>query len=77
MPTQLSKPEQLREFLTRLGEACPQPARLYLFGGSALLLMGGQRRTADVDYTAGEPLAESDKLEAAIRRNLKELGYGR
>ncbi|MBF8285429.1 MAG: hypothetical protein HW378_4344, partial [Anaerolineales bacterium] len=58
MPTQLSKPEQLKQFLTRLGEACPQPARLYLFGGSALLLMGGQRRTADVDYTADEPHAD-------------------
>jgi len=71
MPTQLSKPEQLKQFLTRLGEACPQPARLYLFGGSALLLMGGQRRTADIDYSVDE--RSGDEVRRAIAQVAAEM----
>lgn len=47
----LTQPDQLRRFFALLGERCPRPARLYLFGGSALLWLGGPRHTADVDVT--------------------------
>ena len=49
---QISRPEQLTHFLTRLGERFPHPAAIYIFGGSAILWLGGQRHTADIDYTA-------------------------
>lgn len=38
-------------FFQRLGEQFPHPAKLYLLGGSALILMGSPRATLDVDYT--------------------------
>jgi hypothetical protein len=44
-------PEQLEQFLHRLGARLTVPADLFVFGGSALLLMGGRRNTADLDYT--------------------------
>jgi len=72
MRTQLSTSDQLQDFLTRLGQACSYPAQLYLFGGSALLLMGGQRRTADVDFTIGE--LHSDELRQAMGRVAGEMG---
>lgn len=43
--------EQLRIFFKALGERCEQAAEIYIFGGSALLLIGGQRNTLDVDFT--------------------------
>lgn len=45
--------EQLQQFFTTLGERCEQAAEIYIFGGSALLLIGGQRNTLDVDFTLG------------------------
>jgi hypothetical protein len=47
---ELATPDQILQFLTRLGEALSVPAELYVFGGSALLLVGGHRNTADIDY---------------------------
>ena len=55
----ISTPEQITSLLARLGERCSVPAEIYLFGGSALLLMGGRRNTADVDYTLSPPAAET------------------
>src|SRR3989304_4231616 len=73
MPTQLVTSDQLQDFLTRLGQACSHPAQLYLFGGSALLLMGGQRRTADVDFTVGK--LHSDELRQAMERVAGEMEF--
>lgn len=73
MPTLLSRPEQLQHFLTRLGQVCPHPAQFYLFGGSALLLMGGQRHTADVDFTLGAQPA--DEVRRAVAHVAAELGF--
>ena len=39
------------QFLARLGETLTAPADLYVFGGSALLLVGGRRNTGDIDYS--------------------------
>lgn len=49
---QLSRPEQLTQFLARLGERYLHPATIYVFGGSAMLWLGGSRRTADIDVAA-------------------------
>jgi len=40
---ELSNPEQLTRFFEELGRRYSQPAEIYLFGGSALLLIGGRR----------------------------------
>ena len=48
---ELATPEQILQFLIRLGETLVAPAELYLFGGSALLLVGGRRNTGDIDYS--------------------------
>jgi Nucleotidyltransferase of unknown function (DUF6036) len=48
---ELATPDQILQFLTRLGETLIAPAELYIFGGSALLLVGGRRNTADIDYS--------------------------
>ena len=37
--------------MSRLGQKLNIPADLFVFGGSALLLLGGPRDTADLDYT--------------------------
>jgi len=41
---------QLEMFLQELGKRYPAAATLYLLGGSALILLGSQRGTLDVDY---------------------------
>jgi hypothetical protein len=50
MPQLLYRPEQLTEFLTQLGQRCDGPAKIYLFGGSALLVLGSGRSTDDIDF---------------------------
>jgi Nucleotidyltransferase of unknown function (DUF6036) len=67
---QISRPEQLTQFLTRLGERYPQPAAIYIFGGSAILWLGGQRHTGDIDYTAAP---SSTALREAISQTASEL----
>jgi hypothetical protein len=65
----LSTPDQIYAFLARLGERLPVPADLYIFGGSALLLSGGRRNTADLDFelqsTAPEVCRETIAVVAA------------
>ena len=51
MTTDITSPEQLDRFLTELGARCVESAEIYLFGGSAVLLLGGGRHTGDVDFT--------------------------
>ena len=51
MTTDITSPEQLNRFLNELGNRCPEPADLYIFGGSGVLLLGGGRNTGDVDFT--------------------------
>jgi hypothetical protein len=47
----ISTPEQLTNFLTELGRRCPEPTAIYLFGGSAVVILGGPRSTVDIDFT--------------------------
>jgi hypothetical protein len=48
---ELSTSEQIFAFLREVGERLPGPAEIFVFGGSALLLVGGRRNTADFDFT--------------------------
>ena len=53
----------------RLGERLEQPLRLYLLGGSAMLLLGSPRATKDVDYDLDPGGEDAD----ALRRTLEAL----
>lgn len=64
---------QILDFLKRLGERHPQPATLYLLGGSALVLLGSPRPTLDIDYLGSDVAAESSPLQTAIREVSREL----
>ncbi len=63
----INRPDQIYDFLRELGKRCLIPSEIYLFGGSAVLLMGGVRYTADIDFTLNETNAE------AIRKTIKEI----
>ena len=54
----ITGPEQLHHFLAELGRRCGAPAKICIFGGSAILLIGGARHTGDVDFTIDSPQAE-------------------
>ncbi len=62
--------EQLLRFLDELGKRLPEPAEIYLFGGSALLLIGGARHTGDVDFTLNTPSLPLRQLIAALASEL-------
>ena len=66
----ITRPDQLTGFLTRLGERFPHPAAIYIFGGSAILWLGGQRHTGDIDFTAAP---SSAALREAIAQTATEL----
>lgn len=69
---EITSPTQLHDFLSKLGERCPFPAEIYLFGGSAVLLMGGARYTDDVDYTLNASAAST--LRPMIEALADEMG---
>lgn len=46
--------DQIRLFLTEIGNRYKHPATLYLLGGSALLLLGNERPTLDIDYVGDD-----------------------
>ena len=58
----------LKTFLQRLGERYPNPAEIYLLGGSALCLLGSPRETLDVDYTFEISLEQSQAFQAALEQ---------
>ena len=60
----------LQNFLQRLGERFPQPATIYLLGGSALCLLGSPRETLDVDYGLE---ADSPGLQTVLNQLALEL----
>ena len=67
---QISQPEQLSQFLARLGERYAHPASIYIFGGSAILWLGGQRYTGDIDYSVSP---SSTALREAVAQTAAEL----
>lgn len=50
---------KLHAFLTELGKQYNEPAKLFLLGGSALVMLGSPRQTADIDYV-GHDLHKDD-----------------
>lgn len=64
-------PERLTQFFERLAQQYAQPASLYIFGGSALLLIGSRRNTGDIDFTLN---AADRELRDVIQRVAAELG---
>jgi hypothetical protein len=64
-------PEQLKRFFERLSKRYDQPAKLYVFGGSALLLIGSRRNTGDFDFTVND---NNTDFRHAIEETATELG---
>lgn len=63
--------EQIKTFLTELGDRYPFPTILILLGGSALCLLGSNRPTLDIDYV-GDDLHKND-LQRLIDQIAQEL----
>ncbi len=61
----------LLPLLAELGRRLPQPARLFLLGGGALLLLGSPRPTLDLDYL-GDDLHKAD-WQISLERLAGEL----
>lgn len=68
----LSATKQIVSFLEKVGSRLPGPATIHVFGGSAILLVGGQRTTADLDFTLQSP-AENE-CRSIIGEVASELG---
>lgn len=62
--------DALERFLQKLGERIAIPSRIYLYGGSALCLLGSPRETLDVYYSL-EP--EAQEVEKAVESLAAEL----
>jgi hypothetical protein len=63
----ITQPDQIHDFLRELGRRSQVPSEIYIFGGSAVLLMGGARHTGDIDFTLIEENAET------IRKIIKQV----
>jgi hypothetical protein len=68
---ELSAPEQVEAFLQAVGDRLPVAADIYIYGGSALLLIGGHRNTADLDFTLRAALV--DECRAVIQAVANDL----
>jgi hypothetical protein len=67
-------PALITQFLERLGQRFEHPASFYLFGGSALILLGGPRNTGDVDFTFSAASERADEFRAAVQTLAAEMG---
>lgn len=66
--------KQLESFLQELGKRYPKSATLYLLGGSALVLLGGNRPTLDIDYVGIDIPGLWDELQHLIDELASEMG---
>lgn len=66
--------EIITDFLNRLGERFPNPATLYLLGGSALLLLGNSRQTLDIDYTSDLNPESGQEFEVIMAQLAAQYG---
>jgi hypothetical protein len=64
--------DQILLFLETAGKRLPVPATILVYGGSALLLIGGRRNTVDLDYALESPVAE--QCRPIISAAAAELG---
>lgn len=58
---------EIERFLERLGKRVAQAGTLYLIGGGALLLLGNQRTTLDIDYVGSDEPPPTGSLAATIQ----------
>jgi hypothetical protein len=65
--------KDIKNFLYRLGERFTETATLYLIGGGALLLLGSQRTTLDIDYVGSDYPLPTDKLASTIQSLAMEM----
>jgi hypothetical protein len=63
--------DQIHAFLAAVGNQCPDPAQLYLLGGSALFLLGSPRPTIDIDYV-GDDL-QKNNLQLIMEQIAQEM----
>ena len=63
--------DQIQAFLAALGNQYPDPAQLYLLGGSALFLLGSLRPTMDIDYV-GDDL-QKNNLQLIMEQIAQEM----
>ena len=62
---------QIQSILEMLGKRVPTSSRLFLLGGSALILLGSLRPTIDIDFI-GDDVSPSE-FDQAIMQAAKEL----
>ncbi len=65
--------EQITRFLQELGKRYPKRETLYLLGGSALLLLGSNRSTLDIDYIGDDNPARWNDLQRLIAELSAEM----
>jgi len=63
----------IEAFLQRVGGRLSKHATVYLIGGSALLLLGNQRTTLDIDYVGTDYPLPTDMLATMIRNVAIEM----
>lgn len=62
---------QIQSILEMLGKRAPASSRLFLLGGSALILLGSPRPTIDIDFIGDE--VSPSEFDRAIMQAAKEL----
>jgi len=67
-------PDNLNGFLAELGRRCNYPAEIYIFGGSAMMLIGSTRNTIDVDFTVKADVARLAEFRRLITSLAQEMG---
>ena len=63
----------IEAFLHRLGGRLANQTTFYLIGGSALLLLGNQRATLDIDYVGTDYPLATDILAATVQAVATEM----
>jgi len=63
--------QNIQEFLERLGNRYSKQTKLYLLGGSALILLGSSRDTLDIDYVGDD--IQKDDFQIIIEEIAGEL----
>ena len=58
----------IERLLHKLGAQLATDETLYLIGGGALLILGNERSTFDIDYVGNDLPEPSDQLAVAIRK---------
>lgn len=64
--------EAVQDLLQEVGRRHPSPDKLYLVGGSGLLLIGSSRQTVDIDYVVREDF--STTLHTLLKEVASEKG---